>query len=406
MPDHEQFEEMCALAAGGALGHGELEKLKAHLEECYPCRNLLAELSDIHAQWLPTARKMELDCDPATEAALRMRILKRASEVGTHISRRAHRTPEKSSSTSPRKLTPILILATAAVLGLVAWGSLQVTHILAPPRHVVLAVKTSPPVDSVIVSHSTTDADGRVEQLQNSVDLLEQERADLENAVDSEKRREEAARSSDASDQQRIAELTQKLEEMRTRVAAAETQLTQVKANQATTDAVTIAQQSEIVHLNQKIAEQAATIDREQEMLASGRSIRDLIAARNLHIIDVYDTDTHGRSSPTFGRVFYTEGKSLIFYAYNLGDKQREKGEISFYVWGKQDGAPQNVRNLGTLVQDDNSQRRWVFTLTDPKVLAEIDSVFVTLEPGKRPERHPHGKHFLSAFLGSPANHP
>jgi hypothetical protein len=166
------------------------------------------------------------------------------------------------------------------------------------------------------------------------------------------------------------------------------------------------AQQAEIDRLNQKLTEQAATIDREQQMLASGRSIRDLIAARNVHIVDVYDTDSHGKSSPAFGRVFYTEGKSLIFYAYDLGGPHREKGEISFYVWGKQDGAPQNVRKLGALMQDDNAQRRWVFTLSDPKVLAEIDSVFVTLEPGDKSEKQPHGKRFLSAYLGSPPNHP
>ncbi len=408
MPDHEQFEELCALAAGGALGHHDLLVLKAHLEECYPCRSLLSELSDIHAQWLPTAGKLEVECDPATEAALRMRILKRASKVGTHISRRAHRAAEVPSFKAYRRSAPIWILATAAMAAIMIWGSVQFARLYAD-RNVVLAVNTPRPFIGVGALRETPvdkSSERREHQLQQVIDSIEKRRAELEAALDYERQQADALRSSNARSLEKIAALNQELEDTGNRYAIAESQLAQLRANAATMDAVTIAQQSEIERLNQQLSEQAATIDQEQQMLASGRSIRDLIAARNLHIIDVYDTDSHGKSSPAFGRVFYTEGRSLIFYAYNLGDSRRKKGEIAFYVWGKQDEAPQNIRKLGALVEDDNAQRRWVFSLTDPKVLAEIDSVFVTLEPGNRVEKHPHGKRFLSAFLGSPANHP
>jgi hypothetical protein len=46
----------------------------------------------------------------------------------------------------------------------------------------------------------------------------------------------------------------------------------------------------------------------------NGRNIRDIIGARNLHIVDVYDTGPEGHTKTSFARAFYTDGKSLIFF--------------------------------------------------------------------------------------------
>ena len=58
------------------------------------------------------------------------------------------------------------------------------------------------------------------------------------------------------------------------------------------------------------------------------------------------------------------------------------------------------------MLNDDKNQRRWVFNFSDPKVLAEIDSVFVTLERGDLNREEPSGKRMLTAYLDSRANHP
>jgi hypothetical protein len=42
----------------------------------------------------------------------------------------------------------------------------------------------------------------------------------------------------------------------------------------------------------------------------------------------------------------------------------------------------------------------------DPKVLEEIDTVFVTLEPAGRATTTPTGKPILEAYFGTPPNHP
>jgi len=44
--------------------------------------------------------------------------------------------------------------------------------------------------------------------------------------------------------------------------------------------------------------------------------------------------------------------------------------------------------------------------VNDAKALSNIDRVFVTLEQNGRTDLRPHGKKILSAYLGSPANHP
>jgi hypothetical protein len=64
------------------------------------------------------------------------------------------------------------------------------------------------------------------------------------------------------------------------------------------------------------------------------------------------------------------------------------------------------AKNLGALTKEDQAQKRWVLTITDPKVLAEIDSVFVTLEPTGQAGERPSGKRLLTAFLSTAANHP
>ena len=144
---------------------------------------------------------------------------------------------------------------------------------------------------------------------------------------------------------------------------------------------------------------------RERELLASGREIRDLMGARNLHIIDVFDVDGTGKSAKAFGRVFYTEGKSLIFYAFDLTSRRHPRADHAFQAWGYRDPAPQSARSLGIFYADDKTQNRWVLKFDDPQVLAEIDSVYVTVEPpGGSPK--PTGQKLLYAYLNGQPNHP
>jgi hypothetical protein len=170
--------------------------------------------------------------------------------------------------------------------------------------------------------------------------------------------------------------------------------------------ATTMATQAlEIRELSAKLAAQTETLERERTLLAAGRDIHDLMGARNLHIVDVLDVNSKGKDQRSFGRVFYTEGKSLIFYAFDLGDRSAARRNASFQVWGARGPAQSAAQSLGIFFVDDQNQNRWVLKFEDPRVLAEIDSVFVTVErPGGSPR--PTGRKFLYAYLKANPNHP
>ena len=148
-----------------------------------------------------------------------------------------------------------------------------------------------------------------------------------------------------------------------------------------------------------------AQLDREHELNAVKSSAGELIAARNLHIVDVYDTESNGSRKKAFGRVFYVEGRSLVFYAYDLPDSIRARKNVEFRVWGERAGVKSVNVNLGVMRNDDPAQRRWVLTCDDPKVLNRINAVYISPDSDSRHASEPRGAKMMYAFLGSP-NHP
>src|SRR5439155_1194321 len=146
--------------------------------------------------------------------------------------------------------------------------------------------------------------------------------------------------------------------------------------------ASTTDQVSRMKELAAQLGDANDSLDRAKKLLAADHDIRDLMGARTLHITDVYDVDSHGKTKSPFGRVFYTEGKSLIFYAFDLGKTKRASvSERSYQLWGYQDASGLSTQSLGMLYQDDQKQNRWVLKFNDPAVLSAIDAVFVTAEP-------------------------
>jgi hypothetical protein len=206
--------------------------------------------------------------------------------------------------------------------------------------------------------------------------------------------------------EQEISRLRFDNEQLKTKIAALAADLEKAKADRSTNDAVIASQENELHKLQSQLADQKALLDQQEESAERGSGVRDLVVARNLHIIDVHDRDGNGKGQRAFGRIFYTEGKSLIFYAYNLADSNKPDAKVSFYVWGERLGSEKPITSLGVLGTDDKKEGRWVLTCDDAQVLAHINSVFVTAESAKKSIREPVGKRILFAFLGDKPNHP
>jgi uncharacterized small protein (DUF1192 family) len=170
--------------------------------------------------------------------------------------------------------------------------------------------------------------------------------------------------------------------------------------------ATLVADRIKINELTDELAQKSATLDQERQLLALGHDVSDLMGARNLHIVDVVDTDPKGKNRPAFGRIFFTEGKSLVFYAYDLNEAKMQKADYQYRVWAKQESGQNEVRSMGIFYSDDKTQRRWVFKCNDPKILREIDSVFVTLEPSGNDASRPKGQNLLYAYLRGQPKHP
>ena len=190
------------------------------------------------------------------------------------------------------------------------------------------------------------------------------------------------------------------------RIAQLQEELEKSKSEKNAGDVAMALQDTEIRELRRKVADQTEELGQQQEFGAKAGDVRELVVARNLHIIDVHDRDGDGKSQRAFGRIFYTEGKSLIFYAYDLADPRKVDAKVSFYVWGEHLGAEKPIRSLGIFHNDDVSDGRWVLTFDDPHVLAQINSVFVTVESSRKAIKEPGGKRILFAFLGDKPNHP
>ena len=207
-------------------------------------------------------------------------------------------------------------------------------------------------------------------------------------------------------------QLQQNVEDVTRQLAASQADLEATKqrldaaGGQNTKDTVAlVALQRQIDELQSSLAQRDQEIAREQELLDHDQDIRELMGSRNLYIAEVYDVAKTGDTERPFGRVFYTKGKSLIFYAYDLDQQPGLRDANTFQAWGRRGPDQARAVNLGVLYVDNAAKKRWVLKADDPKTLADIDAVFVTVEPHGG-SSHPSGKPLLFAYLRIEANHP
>ena len=209
----------------------------------------------------------------------------------------------------------------------------------------------------------------------------------------------EAERSS--SQAARLQEESRDREKLLARARDEAAQSSQLRLND---EASLVEQQNRITELSDKLRIASATIDVERQLAAKGNDVRELMAARQLHVIDVRDNDRSGKPKKAFGRVFLAEGKSLTFYAFDLNEDGILNAKRGFQVWAVSETANNSVHSLGLLRVDAKAPGRWVLRVQNPELVKEISSVFVTTEAAAG-SKQPSGQKMLYAYLGE-ANHP
>jgi hypothetical protein len=403
---HEHYEELCALAATGQASESELQDLRSHLETCPSCRSVAYDFTQLSVQALSELAAKRFRSE--VPAGMAQRFVARAHSEGIEISDEARPKESRRNRDSPSKLIA-LGAAVATVVLLASFGIIKSKFQGSPTdRAPMAAIASSQPSDSqkrseaAAESHITEEFATAQKQLSSMEAVLKAQRTELE----SWKRTTSTLVSQLSETQQQNAVFERERSEREGRIKQLEAELEKMKSEDGANAAVTASEENQIRDLQRTVSEQSEALKQQEMLTAKGSDVRDLVVARNLHIIDVHDRDGNGKNQRTFGRIFYTEGKSLIFYAYDLADPHKLNAKISFHVWGERMGSEKPIRSLGVLRNDDVAEGRWVLTFDDPQTLAQIDSVFVTAESSQKLAKEPRGERILVAFLGGNPNHP
>jgi hypothetical protein len=413
--DHcdDYFIELCALSTTDALTIEEWRQLELHLSICASCREIKAQYNSVIATVLP-ALATEHAQAAAESSAGSWSIAEAEASLMARIDREntlARKESPPSSQTSQWCGVAWPYAAAAALLLISAYAGYRIgTHQGRRP----LKVAASPPPSGSKVSEAAPIPvpEKNAELEANRTDELNRQlRASLQEldglkGQQSRLEHELAQRSTDleTSSQERI-ELEEQLVAARSNAQSLQGKL-ELATNQTSEDnAHSASLQVQVDELNSSLRAREQEIAENEEMLQHDRDIRNLIGARDLYISEVYDVAKNGKTQKPFGRVFYTKGKSLVFYAYDLDQQPGVKTASTFHAWGRQGTDQQHDINLGMFYRDDQNQKRWILKSTDPLTLAQIDAVFVTVEPNRETAK-PSGKPLLFTYLRMTPNHP
>ncbi len=409
MQKHEYFEELSALARIGQLSPEEHFDLIQHLKACDGCRKAGDDFAVILDQLPVVDSDISADSlDRLQTNSYRSRFLKTAQLAGVRFTPEALN-PKRRSFHVPRlayALAPAFAVALVLAVALIHPGALGVLRSLYRDKQRANVDPTPvTPAVQVVATPAAQTPDPAVEALQAKYNNAEQEvgrlRTDLAQAV--------KANGTSADQQEQgmrlVAELQARLNEAEKSLAKMSAELERIRSEKDQTAAALVADAIRIQELNEQLRAREATADQERQLSAAAKDVRAMMGARNLHIIDVFDADGRGRSRRSFGRVFYVEGQSLIFYAFDLAEKGPWNSKVSFQAWGQREASKDVAKNLGVFYIDDHAQKRWVLKVDDPEKLRAIDSLFVTVERFGGADR-PTGQKLLYAYLGSQANHP
>ena len=402
MLEHDRFEEFASLAAIGELSPEEREEFLRHQKTCAQCREVVAETSSLAATAFLAGAPKEEDAAVEDERHRRLREgIARSLPAVVPVS-----LIERYKHLAAAGVAAAFLLG-AGVGAAVGLSREPSVSIVKTPVAAASSAKTETPNSPIGEDESArlqtvvAELQKRVEQtsgenqaLRDKLTLSDQHTTELETRLS------EVEKQSNAQAQEVI--------QAHNDLSAARSELSQAKDSISASQGKIESLQFALADKDARLTEVSASVDRERQMLSQGREIRDIMGARDLHIVDVIDRDGKGRARKAFGRAFYTQGKSLIFYAFDLPAKNTADGKFVYAAWGSNSNNLNSkvAHSLGIFYNDDQTQHRWAMKFDDPKLLEEIDTVFVTLEPADKSFTTPTGKPILEAYFGTPPNHP
>jgi hypothetical protein len=424
---HDEWKMLCALGTTKSLTDEERARLQEHLATCAECREVSRQyqvlahetLPPMAADYIPAETglagpgEIEPDRNRWETAAVKARLLARADNV------LAARTREVARPKSRRwVLTAGAGIAAALVFALGLRGGYRLGRHAAPGQ---VAAVNGPSLKDTEAEIAALDLklaeeNQRIASLEAASAQRAQEETELKTKLDAAGQEIEQSAQDKAAATRNFAQtlattqadrdgLQAKLHDAQQNYETIQQELTALKAQRQQDQLHYASLELEVGDLQQRLTDSENRVKDSNQYLAQDRDIRELMGARQLYIADVNDMDATGEPRKPFGRVFYTKGKSLVFYAFDL-DQQPGVKEASFQAWAHEGSDRTHPVSLGVFYVDSEANRRWALKTEDPKLLAEINSVFVTVEP-KGGSAKPTGRQLLYAYLKTELpNHP
>lgn len=437
---HDEFLELCALSTSGELSQAEQNKLDQHLAICPSCRQALQQYESVIDQAIPMmAAHEDLESQSPgpgwSQNEAERRFLGRLADEkereaegkgnrnhdGVKLSPFSGRSPSLPSDSAWNHMWAVYAAGILLFVALSLFAYRVGLHrgsdmavIVPPPPAAHPAVQDESALEAQLsdASHARQMARTQLNMRDKTIaDLRRQlvEQADEIKEMKLAQERLGAKVGTDGANQaellERQAELTKKLENSEATSQTLQAKLDSL-AQQSTQDAARAkAEDAKVNELTQLLQQRETELEQQDQLLAHDRDIRELMGARDLYISEVYDVGDTGETKKPYGRIFYTHGKSLIFYAYDLDQQAELKQASTFQAWGRRGPDAKQSLKLGIFYEDNASRKRWVMKCDDPRMLAQIDAVFVTIEPNTG-SRRPSNKTLLFAYLKVNPNHP
>jgi hypothetical protein len=431
---HDEFLELCAVSVSGELTEEEHKKLHEHLAVCSSCREVLKQYESIVDQEIPSiaARESSEKVDPGpgwSQKQAEKRFLDRlareeqgktdGNQDGPNISAFPSRILPLSGESAWNHMWMLYAAGILLFLALSLFayrvglhrGS-DVAKLVPPPPAPIIHDQVALEEQLSDAAHEREMARAGMAQRDKSIaDLRRQlaqqsdEISQMRSAQEQLERQLQTDRENKVELVQQQAELTKKLEVAGNSSRTLQEKLGSLTQQSAQDVARAKAAEAKVNDLTKLLEDREAALEQQDQLLAHDRDIRDLMGARDLYIAEVYDVAGTGETKKPYGRVFYTRGKSLIFYAYDLDQQAELKRAKAFQAWGRRGPDRLQAINLGIFYEDNASRKRWILKCDDPKTLAQIDGVFVTVEPNGGSHK-PSNKTLLFAYLKVNPNHP
>ena len=438
MEPHDEFLELCALSTSGELSEPERRKLDEHLAGCAKCRQALKEFeaavdvgvpflaSKLSAPQLPDSSEQfasppamaEQTTSPDSAGPLHRYpsdtgVPADAGETGFAFAQRnGHRHAQINWNHVWLPFAACILLSIA--LGIYSYrigrshsvaatqtnSSTSGTQIEALEQQMSDAGHEREGLRSQLAQRETVISELRREiQAQSaSLDEMKNAHASLEKSVQD-----------DAAEKQLNAQdrgtLSQKLDTAQALLEKMRAALDSLQRQRAEDQARAESLEAQVNDLHAQLRDREQALGKQEDLLAHDRDVRELMGARDLHIAELYSVTGDGVTQKPYGRVFYTKGKSLIFYAYDLDQQAGMRNARTFQAWGQRGPDRREALNLGIFYEDNAAKKRWVLKCDDPKTLEQIHAVFVTVEPSGGSDK-PSGNPLLFTYLKIEPNHP